>query len=234
MVWTHIPDPGEGWATEVLHGELVTVYDERDGWAWVQLAHDGYVGYVAADALSAAVQTPTHRVTVPGTFRYAAADAKALTGLHLTMNALVCVEEMGASFARLADGSFVPARHLAETGVFATDFVAVAERFIGTPYVWGGKSRLGLDCSGLVQTAMHAAGLHCPRDSDMQLAELGRGLEVGDDLGGLRRGDLVFWENTGALNGLIPYDKESGREFHRCTLNGEEPVTATGERMVSA
>ncbi|HEX5958209.1 MAG TPA: NlpC/P60 family protein [Hyphomicrobiaceae bacterium] len=192
-LWTR-PTPLEGWATEALHGELVTVYDERDGLAWVQLAHDNYVGYVAADALSAAVQMPTHRVVVPGTFRYAAADAKALTGLHLTLNALVRVEDVGTSFARLADGGYVPTPHLAEIGTFADDFVAVAERFIGTPYVWGGKTRLGLDCSGLVQTAMHAAGLVCPRDSDMQRAELGTELEVREDLGGLKRGDLIFWK----------------------------------------
>jgi cell wall-associated NlpC family hydrolase len=192
-LWTRAGS-GEGWATQALHGELVTVYDERDGWAWVQLARDRYVGYVRAEALSPRISTPTHRVPVPGTFLYAAPDAKALTGLHLSMNALVRVAEMGPNFARLADGSFVPARHLADVRQFASDFVAVAEQFLGTPYVWGGKTRLGLDCSGLVQVAMHAAGLDCPRDSDMQRAELGVPVAVREDLGGLQRGDLVFWK----------------------------------------
>jgi cell wall-associated NlpC family hydrolase len=194
-LWTR-PEPGTGWATEVLFGELVTVYDydEQKGLAWVQLARDGYVGYVSALALSQTVREPTHRVDVPGTALYAAPDAKALTWMHLGMNALVTVEEMGSGFAKLAGGGFVPVRHLAAVDRFAPDFVSVAERFVGTPYVWGGKTRLGLDCSGLVQTAMHAAGLAAPRDSDMQMAELGAPVEVRGDLGGLRRGDLVFWK----------------------------------------
>jgi cell wall-associated NlpC family hydrolase len=192
-LWSR-PDPGAGWASQALYGELVTVYDARDGLAWVQLARDGYVGYVPADALSPKVAAPTHWVTVLGTCLYAAPDAKALASLHLSLNATVRVAEMGPSFARLSDGSFVPVRHLAEIGTFASDFVAVAERFAGTPYVWGGKTRLGLDCSGLVQTALQAAGLEAPRDSDMQMAELGAPVEVRGDLAGLKRGDLVFWK----------------------------------------
>jgi cell wall-associated NlpC family hydrolase len=192
-VWTR-PDPGAGWATEALFGEIVTVYDEQDGLAWVQLARDGYVGYVSALALSPIVSEPTHRVSVPGTAVCATPDAKALTRIHLSLNALVSVEAMGAGFAELAGGGFVPVRHLAELDEFAPDFVSVAERFMDTPYVWGGKTRLGVDCSGLVQTAMHAAGLDCPRDSDMQMAELGVPVTVRGDLAGLRRGDLVFWK----------------------------------------
>lgn len=191
-LWTR-PDAREGWTTQALYGELVTVYDERDGWAWVQLAHDRYVGYLRADALSSQPTPPTHRVAAPATALYAAPDAKALTRMQLSMNALVSVAQPGPGFARLADGSFVPSRHLAELGAFAADFVAVAGRFLGTPYVWGGKTRQGLDCSGLVQVAMHAAGLECPRDSDMQMAELGTEVAVRKDLAGLQRGDLVFW-----------------------------------------
>jgi cell wall-associated NlpC family hydrolase len=133
-------------------------------------------------------------VRAPGTFLYASASAKALTGPHLSMTALLSVAETGAVFSRLAEGGFVPTRHIAELGRFAPDFVAVAERFVGTPYVWGGKTRLGLDCSGLVQVAMHAAGLDCPRDSDMQQVEVGREVAVRADLDGLERGDLVFWK----------------------------------------
>lgn len=192
-LWTR-PDPRDGWATQVLFGELVTVYDEQDGWAWVQAAHDGYVGYVRARGLSPQVKPATHHVRVPGTFLFAAPDAKALTGLHLSMNARLSVVDTSATFSKLADGSFVPTRHIAEIGKFAPDFVAVAERFIGTPYVWGGKTRLGLDCSGLVQVALHAAGFDCPRDSDMQMAELGVPVEARSDLDGLERGDLVFWK----------------------------------------
>jgi cell wall-associated NlpC family hydrolase len=187
------PDAREGWATQALFGECLTVYEEKGGWAWVQLERDGYVGYVGASALAPQVWPPTHRVRAPGTFVYAAADAKAHPGPHLSMTSLLSVAETGAAFSRLAEGGFVPTRHIAVLGRFAPDFVAVAERFVGTPYVWGGKTRLGLDCSGLVQVAMHAAGLDCPRDSDMQMAELGRGIDIRADLDGLQRGDLVFW-----------------------------------------
>ena len=187
------PDAREGWATQALFGERVTVYEGKGGWAWVQLERDGYVGYLDARALSAKLRAPTHRVRAPGTFLYASASAKAVTGPHLSMTALLSVAETGAAFSRLAEGGFVPTRHIAELSRFAPDFVAVAERFAGTPYVWGGKTRLGLDCSGLVQVAMHAAGLDCPRDSDMQQAELGREVDIGANLDGLERGDLVFW-----------------------------------------
>jgi hypothetical protein len=140
------------------------------------------------------VKPATHRVRAPGTFLYAAPSARAPTGPHLSMMSLVSVAEVGAAFSRLVDGAFVPTRHLCELDRFAPDFVTVAERFVGTPYVWGGKTRLGLDCSGLLQVAMHAAGLDCPRDSDMQLAELGREIAVRPDLDGVQRGDLVFWQ----------------------------------------
>lgn len=188
------PDARQSWTSEVLYGEHVTVYDEKDGWAWGQLARDGYVGYLRANALSPQVKAPTHRVRALSTFLYPHPDIKAPPWLPLGMTAALTVVQSGPTFAKLADGSFVPARHIAELGRNAPDFVAVAERFLGTPYLWGGKTRLGLDCSGLVQVAMSSAGLDCPRDSDMQQAELGRNVGINDDLDGLARGDLVFWK----------------------------------------
>jgi cell wall-associated NlpC family hydrolase len=188
------PDARASWATEALYGEVLTVYDEHDGWAWVQLEQDGYVGYLRASALSAQVKQPTHRVKALGTFLYPAADVKASPWMQVSLNTTLTVVEMGQPFARLHDGSYVPTRHLAEPGRFAKDFVAIAEQLIGAPYLWGGKTRLGLDCSGLVQTALQAAGIDCPRDSDMQQAELGTPVEIGEDLHGLERGDLVFWK----------------------------------------
>ncbi len=187
------PDARGSWTTEALFGERARVYDEREGWAWVQLERDGYVGYVHAAALSRELRPATHRVKALGTFLFPTPDIKAAPWTLLSMNAMLAVSELGAAFARLDGGGFVPARHLADGTRFAPDFVSLAEAFMGVPYLWGGKTRLGVDCSGLLQTALHAGGLACPRDSDMQQAELGTDVPVRDDLEGLARGDLVFW-----------------------------------------
>lgn len=178
---------------ELLFGERVRVYDEADGWAWVQLERDGYVGYVRTEALRAELATTTHRVSALGTFVYPVPDIKSAPAAHLSMNAELSVDDQDETFRRLATGGWVVARHTIEAGRFARDFVAVAERFIGTPYLWGGRTRLGLDCSGLLQVALEAAGQTAPRDSDMQQAALGSEIPVPADLEGLERGDLVFW-----------------------------------------
>ena len=187
------PDPRQNWTTEALYGEVVRVYDENQDWAWVQLAADGYVGYLRTAALSPQVNAATHRVKALGTFLYATADIKTPPLLPLSMNALLTVTEPGPVFSRLVDGSFVPTRHLTEHTRFVPDFVTAAERFLGVPYLWGGRTRFGIDCSGLVQAALIAAGTAAPRDSDMQEAELGDGVDVGGGLDKLVRGDLVFW-----------------------------------------
>jgi cell wall-associated NlpC family hydrolase len=102
------------------------------------------------------------------------------------------------SFAVTREGLYLPKVHVAETGRHAADFVEVAERFLGTPYLWGGKSSLGVDCSGLVQLSLNAAGVGCPRDSDMQQDGLGRPLDPGESES-LRRGDLIFWKGHVAI-----------------------------------
>lgn len=179
--------------TEALFGEAVIVYDIAAGWAWGQLERDRYVGYLPADALRRGAAATTHRVSAIGTFIYSAADIKAPPLMHLSLNAQLAVVERQERFSRLAGGGFAVNRHISERDRYARDFVDVAERLIGTPYLWGGRTRLGLDCSGLVQIAMEAAGLRCPRDTDMQQAELGSEVLVPASLEGLQRGDLVFW-----------------------------------------
>jgi cell wall-associated NlpC family hydrolase len=188
------PDPALGFDTELVFGEAVQVYDTANGWAWCQAMQDGYVGYVPYEALALDVPRPTHRVSAIGTFLYGEADIKSPPIMHLSINAPLAVTETGERFYRLATGGYVIARHVSPLGKVARDFVDIAERMIGVPYLWGGRTRVGLDCSALVQVAMQAAGLACPRDSDMQEAELGANLLVPDELSGLRRGDLVFWK----------------------------------------
>jgi cell wall-associated NlpC family hydrolase len=177
--------------TELLHGERVRVFETTEGWAWVKASADGYVGYVPASSLSREISSPTHRIAVPWTFMYPAPDIKSAPEVALPLNARLEVIETGERFARLRNGRFVIATHLKPVSASETDFVAVAETLLHAPYLWGGKTAAGLDCSGLLQTALHAAGRSCPRDTDMQERELGIAL---NDLGALRRGDLLFWK----------------------------------------
>lgn len=179
--------------TQALMGEVVKLFHEQEGWAFVQLVRDGYVGYVKSDALSASNAGATHRVAVPSTFIYPDASLKAQPAVLVTLNAQVSVVEANGSYARLANGRFVFAAHLKPVDTAEADFVAVAEMFRNVPYYWGGKSALGLDCSGLVQVALEACGMAALRDSDMQEATLGERRLV-NDLDSLKRGDLVFWK----------------------------------------
>ncbi|MCX5580682.1 C40 family peptidase [Kaistia terrae] len=185
--------------SEALMGELVRVFEQTaEGWAWVQLETDAYVGYVSSDALGPVDPVPTHRVTALRTFVYSAADLKFPPVAALSMGSLLALgqeaETRGTQYRWLADFSgAVVARHVtAVDEAFDSDFVRVAERFLETPYLWGGRSSLGLDCSGLVQLSLAATGVPVPRDTALQESAIGSQVESGLD-GELRRGDLLFW-----------------------------------------
>ena len=188
------PSTSLGFETEALYGEIATQYDEANGWAWIQLERDRYVGYVPADTLTPVSAETTHRVRALGTFLYSGPDIKLPPVMHLSINARLAIAETGEKMSRTANGAFVMNRHIAENGRFARDFVEVAERFIGTPYLWGGRTRVGIDCSGLVQMSLEAAGMNAPRDSDMQMRELGEAVAVTEALEDVQRGDLIFWK----------------------------------------
>jgi len=179
--------------TQALYGEAVTVFEEAEGWAWGQLASDSYVGYLTCDALVEPGSQPTHRVRAPRSFVYASASMKSPVLMALPMGATIRVVASEGLFAEMEDGGFIFAAHLDAMDRCESDFVGVAERFLDAPYLWGGKSWLGLDCSGLVQIALAQAGVGAPRDTDMMVAELGSALAV-DLASNLRRGDLVFWK----------------------------------------
>jgi cell wall-associated NlpC family hydrolase len=187
------PDPAAPLETEALHGESVTVYDEAGAWAWAQLDHDQYVGYLPMAALGGTA-APTHRVAALRTHVYPGPSVKLPPRMALSLGARVTILRREGDFAVTGDGGHLWTRHLSDADDHAPDFVAVAERFLETPYLWGGRTSEGIDCSGLVQTALGAAGISSPRNSDMMEAALGAPLAVDDPKTPLTRGDLAFWK----------------------------------------
>src|SRR5215468_2519016 len=242
------PSPDAPLDTEALHGERVTVYDENgEGWCWGQLGPDGYVGWIPANALRPPGPPPTHRVAALRTFVFPGRSIKAPPLDALSLGSRVAVSphptlprlqgregrgqpDDSSELTDLESGFCIPTRHLAPIESSEPDFVAVAERFLGVPYLWGGKTSLGIDCSGLVQIALTASGVVCPRDSDMQEHALGAPLPT-DGLAGLRRGDLIFWKGHVA----IVRDEQSivhANAFHMAVA--VEPVGEAVRRIADA
>ena len=184
------PSRASGLDTEAVQGDAVRVYAVADGFAWVQIVRDGYVGYLPADSLGPAAPEPTHRVAALRTFLYPEPDLKRPVRAHLGLGAGLAVTGSAGDYYAVA-GGYVFAGHCRPVAAVAPDFAGTAERLVGTPYLWGGRTSLGLDCSGLVQLCLEMAGLPCPRDADQQERALGDALPP--DHADLRRSDLVFW-----------------------------------------
>lgn len=182
--------------SQLLFGEDFDVLEEAGGWAFGQARRDRYVGYVRAEALIEPGPAPTHWVSALRTFAFVEANLKSRVVDLISLNALVAVETEDYRFAKIAGSGWVFKPHLTPIGETAgEDWVATAEKFVGAPYLWGGRESLGVDCSALVQNARFASGFTCPRDSDMQAAELGEPI----DGSSLQRGDLVFWKGHVAI-----------------------------------
>ncbi|MDF2813090.1 MAG: peptidase [Microvirga sp.] len=214
--------------TQVLFGEVANVFEEREGWAWVQLQDDGYVGYIPAGSLGDIGTPPTHRIKAVRTFIYPGPNLKLPNQGLLTLNSRVSVTEIEGEYARLGTGGYVMAAHLSDVSEHETDFVAIAERFLHTPYLWGGKTSIGIDCSGLAQISLLAAGIHAPRDSDMQENALGTAVEIRPDLSGLQRGDLVFWKGHVAI--MLDETRMIHATGHTMTVS-IEPLAVAEERI---
>jgi cell wall-associated NlpC family hydrolase len=207
------PDAEAEQVDQLLFGETFEVLEEEaGGWAWGQTRRDGYVGFVREAALTAPGPAPTHRISALRTYAFARPSIKTRASGPYSLNSLVRIELQEGRLAKIAGGGWMAAEHLSPIGVFETDPAAVAERHLGAPYLWGGRESLGLDCSGLVQQALFACGLACPRDTDQQEA-LGRAIGRGD----FGRGDLVFWK------GHVAMGLDAARIVH---ANGHHMMTA--------
>ncbi|MFL6799607.1 MAG: NlpC/P60 family protein [Xanthobacteraceae bacterium] len=223
--------------TEVLKGERVTVYEVEEGWAWVQLASDGYVGFMPANALGPPGAAATHKVSALRTLVFPGPSIKLPPVEALPFGARVSIVRAAPPFAVTAAGGYIAARHLAPLATTESDIVGIAERFLGTPYLWGGRTSLGLDCSGLVQVAANACGIPCPRDSDMQERALGSEIPCAE-LASFRRGDFLFWP------GHVAIVRNSSRLIHANAfhmqvaseplLEAVERIRATGSELRSA
>jgi len=211
--------------SEALLGEIVTVYDEGEGWAWVQLARDDHVGYMPSDGLSRVIAKPTHKIAALRTYVFPEPDAKSPPLALLSLNAAIASERSEGKFL-VVDGAYVYAAHTRTLDEYAADPVDIARGFLGAPYLWGGRTSVGLDCSGLVQLACEAVGLACPRDADMQSEELGHPLDLSKEK--LTRGDLVFWDgHVGIMTGADQLLHANA--FHMAVV--EEPFAEARDRI---
>ncbi len=214
--------------SELLFGETILCYGHNDdGWSWGQSTGDDYVGYIASDMLAPALTPPTHRVGSLRSFVYPGPSIKSAPLMALSFGSQLVITQEKDGFSSLAQGGFIVSRHLLPIGEIADDPATSALMMASAPYLWGGRSSLGMDCSGLVQLALQACGIVCPRDSDMQERALGHSLSRDADL---QRNDLVFWK--GHVGIMLDADNLLHANGHHMACI-HEPLTEARARILT-
>lgn len=228
------PSPNATQVTQALHGECAEIEEVQDGWGRGRLAGDGYAGWLPMDALGKSGPEPTHKVAALSTLAFPGPSIKLPPVQTLPLGATLAIARQEGTFAITPEGWHLPARHLATRHDFESDFVGVAERFLNAPYLWGGKTWLGLDCSGLVQVSLNACGMASPRDSGPQENALGKPLPTD---AARKRGDLIFWKGHVAI---VRDDKTMihANAFHMCVAiegiaEGIARIAASGSDVTS-
>ncbi|MBU1286841.1 MAG: C40 family peptidase [Alphaproteobacteria bacterium] len=192
------PDPSSRLATQALFGEIVDGFRRSGDYMQMQSRRDNYVGWIHVSGLSEQVTRPTHKVSALRTFAYAGPDLKAPVECVLSRGATLALTATEGQYVKCVAG-WVHSRHVALLDAQEADPVSVAETYLNTPYRWGGRDSVGLDCTGLIQQAFEAAGVLLPRDSDMQYAWAGEDIGDWKVSGALKRGDLVFWKGHAGI-----------------------------------
>ncbi len=241
-------DPDSNTTHQLLLGEKVMVYEEAKEKKWIQSTSDSYVGYVSSDTIkaaegislsssqSSAPDAVSHIVCVPVTFCYPNAELRNPPICSLSIGSRVTVSTYesvrGIKYALLEEGGAIIDKHLREIEDYPSDFVKVCELLINVPYLWGGASGFGIDCSSLVQLSMRMCGRQVLRDSDMQAATIGMEIDAGNNYQELLRGDLIFWRghvavHQGDIEGVAHIIHASGH-----TMNvASEPLHQAIERI---
>ncbi len=226
------PHPGTdaGIDTEIIFGEALMLFEEMEGWSYVQALRDGYVGWLPSFSLESAGAAATHRISVLRSYVYAGPSIKVPDPILAPQGALLAVTRFEKDFAVLDRGGCVFAAHVTPLEEVAEDFVAVAEAYLGSPYLWGGRTSVGLDCSGLLQTALREAGIAAPRDSDMLERFFSKDIPITPELSGLRRGDAVFWKgHVGIMRDAMTLLHANGHHM----LVASEPLHEAASRILA-